>query len=87
MGLANRVVKKGEARAKAEDLAREIARMPQICLRGDRSSVYEQSGMSLGDAFANEFVHGIKTLGSGEAREGAARFASGKGRGGSFENI
>jgi enoyl-CoA hydratase len=33
MGLANRVVKKGEARAKAEELAREIARMPQVCLR------------------------------------------------------
>jgi enoyl-CoA hydratase len=87
MGLANRVVNKGEARAKAEELAREIARMPQICLRGDRSSVYEQSGLSPAAALANEFAHGAKTLASGEARAGAARFASGKGRGGSFENI
>jgi enoyl-CoA hydratase len=87
MGLANRVVKKGEARTKAEELAREIARMPQICLRGDRSSVYEQSGLSPAAALANEFAHGAKTLASGEARAGAARFASGKGRGGSFENI
>jgi enoyl-CoA hydratase len=87
MGLANRLVKKGEARAKAEELARDIARMPQICLRGDRSSVYEQSGLSLTDALANEFAHGARTLASGEARAGAARFASGKGRGGTFENI
>src|SRR5438309_9058860 len=42
MGLANRVVPVGEARAAAEGLARDIARMPQICLRNDRSSVYEQ---------------------------------------------
>jgi hypothetical protein len=29
----------------------------------------------------------METLSSGEAREGAARFASGKGRGGSFEDL
>jgi enoyl-CoA hydratase len=87
MGLANRVVRKGEARAKAEELARDIARMPQICLRSDRSSVYEQFDLALPYALANEFAYGARTLASGEAREGAARFASGKGRGGSFENI
>src|SRR5215469_10753024 len=38
MGLANRVVPKGEARQRAEDLAQEIARMPQLCLRSDRAS-------------------------------------------------
>ena len=87
MGLANRVVAKGEARAAAEALARDIARMPQLCMRNDRSSVYEQFGLSLGDALANEFRLGAETLASGEAREGAARFASGKGRGGSFEDL
>jgi enoyl-CoA hydratase len=87
MGLANRVVKKGDARAKAEELAREIARMPQLCMKNDRSSVYEQYGMSLGDALANEFRRGAETLGSGEAREGAARFASGKGREGRFDDL
>jgi len=86
-GLANRVVAKGEARAAAEALARDIARMPQLCMRNDRSSVYEQFGLSLGDALANEFRLGAETLASGEAREGAARFASGKGRGGSFEDL
>jgi enoyl-CoA hydratase len=87
MGLANRVVPKGRSRAKAEELAHDIARMPQICLRGDRSSAYEQNGLSLADALANEFCHGAETLASGEAREGAQRFAGGKGRGGRFDDI
>jgi enoyl-CoA hydratase len=87
MGLANRVVAKGEARSAAEALARDIAKMPQLCMKNDRSSAYEQSGLSLGAALANEFRLGAATLASGEAREGAARFASGKGRGGSFEDL
>src|SRR5271155_1168816 len=62
MGLANRIALKGEARAKAEELASEIARMPQLCMRNDRSSAYEQYGLSLGDALANEFRLGAETL-------------------------
>src|SRR5476651_606075 len=42
MGLANRVVAKGEARKAAEALAHDIAKFPQRCLKGDRLSVYEQ---------------------------------------------
>lgn len=87
MGLANRVVAKGEARAAAEALARDIARMPQLCMKNDRASAYEQFALSLHDALANEFRRGFETLKSGEAREGAMRFASGKGRGGSFEDL
>jgi enoyl-CoA hydratase len=87
MGLANRVVPKGEARAAAEALARDIARMPQLCLKNDRSSAYEQFGLPMREALANEFRRGMETLSSSEAREGAARFASGKGRGGSFEDL
>jgi enoyl-CoA hydratase len=87
MGLANRVVRNGESRAEAEKLAAAIARFPQICLKSDRSSVYEQFGRDFADAMANEFRHGAATLATGEFREGAQRFASGKGRGGSFENL
>jgi enoyl-CoA hydratase len=87
MGLANRVVRKGSARAKAEELAREIARMPGLCMKNDRASSYEQFGMSMGDALANEFRRGWETLQSGEARAGAERFASGKGRGGRFDDL
>jgi enoyl-CoA hydratase len=87
MGLANRVVPKGESRAAAETLAAQLARFPQICLRGDRSSVYEQYSLDWHAAMANEFAHGAKTLESGESREGAGRFAAGKGRGGAFDDL
>jgi enoyl-CoA hydratase len=86
-GLANRVVPKGESRAAAEALAADIARMPNTCMREDRLSVYEQFGRDLTAALSNEFVHGSRTLASGETVEGASRFASGKGRGGNFDNI
>jgi enoyl-CoA hydratase len=87
MGLANRIVPRGRAREEAETLARDIARMPQLCMKNDRSSVYEQFGLGIGEALANEFRLGAETLASGEAREGAARFASGKGRGGRFDDL
>ncbi len=87
IGLANRIVPKGQARAAAEALALDIARMPQSCLRNDRSSVYEQFGMDLASALANEFRHGADTLASGESRTGAARFAAGRGRGGRFDDL
>ena len=83
MGLVNRVVAKGAAREEAEKLAREIAAFPQICMREDRMSAYEQFDLSLPDALRNEFNHGLNSLQAG-AREGAARFASGAGRHGSF---
>jgi|ERR1043166_2470232 enoyl-CoA hydratase len=87
MGLANRVVAQGQARPAAEELARELARFPQHCLRNDRSSVYGQYGMTAPQAMNHEFALGMRTLQSGESRDGAARFAAGKGRGGSFDSI
>jgi len=87
MGLANRVVPKGEARKAAEALAHELARLPQTCLRSDRKSVYEQCDLALPDALAREFALGMATLASGESRAGAERFAEGKGRGGRFDDL
>ena len=84
MGLANRLVETGEALAAARELAKQLAAFPQRCLRSDRVSAYEQWGMAQGDALRNEFGHGMATIRSGETREGAARFAAGAGRGGSF---
>jgi len=86
MGLANRVVPVGEERAEAEQLAAEIARFPQTCLRQDRLSVVEQHGLSEVDAMGNEWGHGMVSL-AADARSGAARFAGGAGRGGSFADI
>lgn len=87
IGLANRIVPKGQARQGAEALAREIARFPQNCVRSDRLSVYEQFDFEFDGAMANEFDHGARTLATGETRAGAARFAQGRGRGGSFGEI
>jgi len=87
IGLANRLVAKGRSRAEAEALARALAALPQTCLRSDRTSVYEQYDRDFASAMANETALGVATLRSGESREGAARFAAGKGRGGSFDNI
>jgi enoyl-CoA hydratase len=87
MGLANRVVAKGRARVEAEILAHEIACLPQICLRSDRQSVYEQYALDMRGALAREFDLGLETLRSGESRAGAERFATGKGRGGRFDDL
>lgn len=83
MGLVNRVVPKGRARAAAIELAEELAHLPQACLRNDRLSAYEQFGLSLDEALANEFKLGLASLAAG-AQTGAARFADGAGRHGSF---
>jgi enoyl-CoA hydratase len=87
MGLANRIVEQGQALAAAKDLARELAAFPQGCLRSDRLSSYEQWGLPLPDAIANETRRGVEVIRSGETREGAARFAAGHGRHGRFDDL
>ncbi len=84
MGLANRVVAQGQARAAAEELAAQIAAFPQTCLRNDRLSSYEQWGMALPEALKNECRHGQASLASGDAEAGAGRFREGEGRHGRF---
>ena len=84
MGLANRLVEKGQALPTAIELAKSMAGFPQQCLRSDRRSTYEQWSLSLPDALRNEFHHGMKVLAGVETLEGAARFAAGAGRHGSF---
>lgn len=84
MGLANRVVPRGQALAEAEKLALALAAFPQSCMRSDRASAYAQWGMSEANAIAHEFELGMGTLRSGETLAGAARFARGQGRHGSF---
>jgi len=84
MGLVNRVVAKGTARAAAEQLAGEIAAFPQRCLLADRASAYAQWQLPFDEAIANEFRGGLAVIDSGEAEAGAQRFAAGQGRHGEF---
>jgi len=87
MGRANRVVADGQSLAAALELAAQLSRFPQNCLRSDRLSAYEQWGLSLEDALANEFRRGREVIDSLETVAGATRFAQGKGRHGDFGNI
>jgi enoyl-CoA hydratase len=84
MGLANRLVPPGTALDAAIELATQLAAFPQLCLRSDRLSSYEQGSLELDDAIAAEYRHGIATIRSGETLDGAARFAAGEGRHGTF---
>ena len=85
IGLANRVVPSGSARAEAEELAAELAAFPQTCMLADRASVYAQWELSFDVALANEFQGGLAVIESGETLEGAQRFKDGEGRHGRFE--
>ena len=84
MGLANRVVENGQARAAAEALAREIAAFPQRCMLTDRASVFRQWDLPLAEALRHEGAKGVSLVYE-EGLEGAARFVGGAGRHGSFE--
>ncbi|WP_341894979.1 crotonase/enoyl-CoA hydratase family protein [Ferrovibrio terrae] len=86
IGLANRVVPRGESRSAAEALAEEISRFPQACMLADRSSSYRQWEMSLDAALHNEAESGLPII-EQEAIAGAARFKSGLGRHGDFSSI
>ncbi|MEO6605312.1 MAG: crotonase/enoyl-CoA hydratase family protein [Aeromicrobium sp.] len=83
MGLANRVSAPGEALNEAITLAEQLAAFPQICMRGDRLSAYEQFGLTETDAIGAEWEHGSRAL--QEAVAGAANFAQGQGRHGAFD--
>ncbi|MCB9413113.1 MAG: crotonase/enoyl-CoA hydratase family protein [Actinobacteria bacterium] len=64
IGLASRVVPEGAAVAEAQQLAREIAKWPQECLRSDRMSLLGGRRLPLAAALANEFEHGMATIGA-----------------------
>jgi enoyl-CoA hydratase/carnithine racemase len=83
MGLANRLAAPGGALAAAITLAHELAALPQVCLRSDRRSSYEQWDLDLHGALTRETELGLAVLRSGETQAGAARFAAGAGRHGS----
>lgn len=78
IGLANRVVPTGQARQAAEELAADLARLPQQCMRSDRLSAIRQWGESEKEAMDFEFASISRV--KDEAMQGAGRFAAGAGR-------
>jgi len=83
IGLANRVVDDGQALAVAQALARQIAAFPQACLRADRASAVAQWDLPLAQALQREGAGGYGVVAT-EGLAGAARFAGGEGRHGTF---
>ena len=86
IGLCEYVVADGQARAKAETLAHEIARFPQSCMRADRRSAVRQHGLPVREALQQEWANSREELTKG-GLAGAGRFSSGLGRHGDFGNI
>ena len=80
IGLVNRLTEPGHALQEAVALAKQLARLPQAALRGDRLSAIEQWSLDWEHATLNEFRHGIATVNTGETEAGARRFAAGAGR-------
>jgi enoyl-CoA hydratase len=79
IGLANRLVSRGEARAAAVELAESVAAHPQVCLRADLASSRVAFDGATDDRLAAEFTRG-RTAFEAEGRAGARAFAAGEGR-------
>lgn len=86
LGLCEYLVPNGEARAKAEALARDIAGFPPVCVRADRRSAIKSQGLPVRDALIQEWYNGREALVK-DGAAGAARFKHGLGRHGDFTRI
>ncbi|KAI0468804.1 ClpP/crotonase-like domain-containing protein [Xylaria cf. heliscus] len=88
MGLANRVVPKGQALAEATKIAKQLLTFPQLCMNVDRANCYYSvfNASSFEDALNNEFENGIKVI-TTESIAGAAKFSGGAGRHGAFASL
>jgi enoyl-CoA hydratase/carnithine racemase len=86
IGLAERIVPHGAAREAAEDMAQQIARFPQECVRSDRLSAYRAWGKSVREGLESEWATSAGIV-KAEGIRGATRFAEGKGRHGDFVDI
>jgi enoyl-CoA hydratase len=86
IGLCEYVTPKGKAREKAQALACDIARFPQVCVRADRRSAIRSAGLPLREALTQEWYNGREAL-IKDGVAGASRFKDGLGRHGDFEKI
>lgn len=84
MGFADRLAPEGHSLRIAQEIAQDIARFPQACMRADHLSA-RQSPTDLAQALRREWASAAAFKAEGQA--GAVRFASGKGRSGDFADI
>jgi enoyl-CoA hydratase len=86
IGACERLAPDGQAREAAEQLAQEIARFPQACVRADRMSVYRTHGLPIRKALEAEWRGSIGVV-TAEGISGAGRFSAGKGRHGDYADL
>ncbi len=86
LGLCEYVVEDKHSRKKAEELAHNIARFPQECLKADRQSILNQSTLTIKEGLSYEWDNSINIIVE-EGIKGAKRFTRGHGRHGNFEDI
>ena len=79
IGLANRLVPAGQARAAAERLAHELAALPQTAMLSDRASVLAQWDWPEDEAIRREIAGSSAAFAEG-FQSGARRFVAGSGR-------
>lgn len=84
IGLADRIVPQGQALAAARELAQSLTRFPQGCMRADHLSA-RMPPADLAAGLRREWASAA--MFAAEGRAGAARFSSGQGRGGRFDNL
>jgi enoyl-CoA hydratase len=73
-GLANRLAEPGEALARARELAQQIAKHPQLCLRSDRRSMFEQWTLPLDLALRHETELGLQVIRDPQMMQGLQRY-------------
>jgi enoyl-CoA hydratase len=85
IGLLNEVVPAGGHLDRALEIAQGLARFPQDTMLADRSAALEGIGLTLEEGLRMEARSALPTLQTAWA--GAARFASGEGRGGAGAGV
>jgi len=80
IGMLTEIVASGTALDRALEIADALAAFPQQTMLADRRAAIDGLGLPLADGLALEAKSGAATF--ADAREGAARFAGGQGRGG-----
>jgi enoyl-CoA hydratase len=81
IGMLTEIAAGGSALDRALEIAQALAAFPQQTMLADRRAAIDGLGLPLADGLALEAESGSATFAA--AREGAARFAGGEGRGGS----
>lgn len=85
MGLVTEIVEPGRHTERALEIAEALARFPQETMLADRSAALEGIGLTFEEGLRLEARSGRATLET--AWSGAARFASGEGRGGAGAGV